>query len=150
MVPPVALVEIHLVARDIAHLGGVVGATHADVALHPFHALAFHRANELHLLGAGSLIQCAQHRLLVGADQRLAADRSDGFDEGNGHISGDVEGLNEDLFAGLDAHRVTHQEFGESLHTWIEHESLFLFHIISTVYQAMLVRSVHCVLLVVH
>ncbi|MFM2309381.1 MAG: hypothetical protein RLY87_1502 [Chloroflexota bacterium] len=139
MVPPVALVEVHFVARDVAHLGGIVGATHADVALYPFHALAFYGADELHLFGAGSLIQRAQHGLLVGADQGLTADRSDGFDEGNGHVGGDVEGLDEDLFAGLDAHRVAYQQFGKALHTWIEHESLFLLDTITTVYQALFV-----------
>ena len=79
--PPVPLVHRHLLLGHVAHLGDVVAAANADVALAGFHTLAFDLADELHLLVAGGAIQCALHLLLIRAHQRYSPGGRDGFNQ---------------------------------------------------------------------
>ncbi len=116
------LVEVHLRLRHVGKLAAVGGAADADVGLHLFHANAVELADELHRFFGGGAVERAQDFVRLAAYDREGAALGRAFDElAHECRLGQVEGLDEHLFAALDAATVVEQEVGESVDARVVH-----------------------------
>ena len=69
----------------------------------------------------GAPQQFALDAVVLQGDEGVATPKTNGFDQGDHHLIGDVDGLNEDVFTGLDAGGVAREERGELIVSGIVH-----------------------------
>ena len=113
--------EVHLVAGHVAHLGDVVAAADGDVGLHLLHAGEFELGHD----GVLGLVGVAEHLAgdarLVDGHQRQGPGGAGGADERDGHGLGDVEAVEQDAVALLEAGGEAGEVAGELVVTWVTH-----------------------------
>ena len=58
---------------------------------------------------------------LMGLDKRQRPGRAGGADQSNGHLGRNIEGIDKNLFVGLEFHRETDKQFGKLVESWVVH-----------------------------
>ena len=97
--------QSHALAGYVAHLGDVVAAAHGDVGVHALHPGQFDFLGQFVLRFRGAEEHLAGDAALVNLHEGKSALGTNGTDEGDGHFGRNVEGVEENFFAGFEASR---------------------------------------------
>ncbi len=119
--PEMLFVEFLLVGRDVGEFGNVGVAARADVALHVFHLEALDAGGEFPLLGCAGEHEGAVDFVAFKEDERAAAGGGGAADEGFGESVGDVDGFDEDVFAGFYFTGIADEDVGEFFDAGVGH-----------------------------
>ncbi len=112
---------LHLGVGDAGHFTDIGAAAEADVGVHFGHAEAVVVGPGGEVVLSRGLIEGAEDAVGAEGYMGVATHGPGGPDEGDGHFLGDVEGFDEDMFAGLEAGGVVDEEFGEGVYSGIVH-----------------------------
>ena len=122
--PPMLLVQVHLLLRHVGELAAVGRAANADVGLHLLHPRSLQVAGQLHALLGRRLIERPQHGVRLPRHERHRPALRRPFDQpaNEGRLR-QIEGLDEHLFAALDAATMVQKQIGKRVDAWVVHGS---------------------------
>jgi len=113
--------ELYLGGWNVRGLGDVLTAADGDVGVHGFHARKLVFRGKIELLGRRRKGDLPGDAGLIDLDEGEGSRGAGCPDEGDGHLRGDVEGIDEDLFAGLEPGGKVDQETGKAVATRVVH-----------------------------